>query len=323
MLERSVEVQRSGPDVGSLYPGGHVECSNPGLGTVADGNPRVVGLADYHVLVVECAADGAVVGVEDDMKKLPVNFAVTDDTGAILNLSDDMLKVLGLSRVDSIGKNIGEWFSPVSKTAEIHDKIWDVTRKSVNDGKRYYFELNPKGLPVGDTGDGSAPQTAGGDTQLIDPDTQLHTYRYGMTRISEELYRAERYNHPVSAVMIRIVFPQLLPDENMEKYILPFRAYCERVKNDIRQTDTAIQTGEFQIMVLFAQCEGHQADEITQRLVAITNALCPTFEEFLHVTVLNVIESFEDPANIPSAQDLIDRMTHAMTRKYSAASFTQ
>ena len=265
-----------------------------------------------------------VVEVEDDMKKLPVNFAITDDTGAILNLSDDMLNVLGLSRVDSIGKNIGDWFSPVAKTAEIHDKIWDIKRKAVEEGRRYYFELNPKGLPAGDSEDASAGQHGGGESaQFLDPDTQLHTYNYGMARISDELYRAERYSHPVSAVMIRVVFPQLLPDDDMAKYIRPFRAYCARVMKDIRQTDTAIQAGESQLLVVLSECTAHMADEVTGRLVAIVNALCPTFEEFLHVTVLNVSETVEGGGNIPTAQELVDRMTHAMTRKYSANALSE
>ena len=265
-----------------------------------------------------------VVDVADDMKKLPVNFAITDDTGAILNLSDDMLNVLGLSRVDSISKNIGDWFSPVAKTAEIHNKIWDVKRKVIEEGRRYYFELNPKGLPTGDTDGTASSQGGGGESaQFLDPDTQLHTYNYGMSRISDELYRAGRYNRTVSAIMIRVVFPQLLPDDDMAKYIRPFRAYCARVMKDIRQSDTAIQTGESQLLVVLSECPAKMVDDIAGRLVTTVNALCPTFEEFLHVTVLNVTETIEGGGNIPSAQELVDRMTHAMTRKYSANALSE
>lgn len=264
------------------------------------------------------------VEIENDIKRLPVNFAITDDTGAILNLSEDMLDVLGLSRLDSIGKNISEWFSPVSKTAEIREKIWDVKRKSLENGKRFYFELNPKGLPTGEENSESDDNTPKELAQFIDPDTQLHTFVYGMTRISDELYRAGRYNRPLSAIMIRIVFPQLLPNEDMEKYIRPFRAYCARVKKDIRQSDTAIQTGEFQLLVVLSECTFQMSDNVADRLVAMVNVLAPTFEEFLHVTVLHVSESIDGgDNNLPSAQELVDRMTHEMTRKYSAAALSQ
>ena len=260
------------------------------------------------------------VEVENDVKRIPANFAITDDTGAILNITEDMLDILGIDRMSSVGKNISEWFSPVSTTAEINGKIWDIERKSIDDGKRFYFELRPKGLPVSNNDNSNEPSAP---VEFIDPDTQLHTYRYGMARISDELYRAGRYNHPVSAFMIRIVFPQLLPDDNMDKYVSPFRAYCARVMKDTRQSDTVIQTGEFQIMAVLSECPYQMVENIIERLSSIVNALCPTFEEFLHVTVLNVYETYEGGTNLPTAQELVDKLTQQMTRKYSATALSQ
>ena len=260
------------------------------------------------------------VEVENDVKRIPANFAITDDTGAILNLTEDMLTILGIDRMSSLGKNISEWFSPVSKTAEINGKIWDIERKSIDEGKRFYFELRPKGLPVSTEGNSNEPSAP---FEFIDPDTQLHTYRYGMARISDELYRAGRYNHPISAFMIRIVFPQLLPDDNMDKYVSPFRAYCARVMKDTRQSDTVIQVGEFQIMGVLSECPYQMIENIVERLSSIVNALCPTFEEFLHVTILNVYETFEGGTNLPTAQELVDKLTQQMTRKYSATALSQ
>ncbi|MBQ3646932.1 MAG: hypothetical protein IJM82_06250 [Synergistaceae bacterium] len=265
-----------------------------------------------------------VVESENDVKQLPLNFVITDDTGAILNLTEDMLKVFDLDRINTIGKNISDWFSPVSKTAEINEKIWDVKRKGFDNGKRFYFELNPKGLPT-ETEEQTPEEGQAGTMplQFIDPDTQLHNFRYGMMRISDELYRAGRYNHPVSAVMIRIVFPQLLPDDDMEKYVRPFRAYCARLMKDLRQSDTAIQTGEFQILVVLSECQYQVVENITERLTGIVNALCPTFEEFFHVTVLNVFECFDGGGNLPTANELVDNLTHSMTRKYSAQALSE
>ena len=260
------------------------------------------------------------VEVENDVKRIPANFAITDDTGAILNLTEDMLEILGINRMSSVGKNISEWFSPVSKTAEINGKIWDIERKSIDDGKRFYFELRPKGLPV--TNEESQSESSE-PAEFIDPDTQLHTYSYGLARISDELYRAGRYNHPLSAFMIRIVFPQLLPDDDMEKYVRPFRAYCARVMKDTRQSDTVIQAGEFQIIAVLSECPYQMVENIIERLSSIVNALCSTFEEFLHVTILNVYETYEGGTNLPTAQELVDKLTQQMTRKYSATALSQ
>lgn len=257
---------------------------------------------------------------ENDVKRLPSNFAITDSTGAILNLTDDMLNVLDITRIASVGKNISEWFSPVSTTAEINGKIWDIERKSIDDGKYFYFELRPKTLP---TSNDDSQNESSGPVEFIDSDTQLHTYRYGMARISDELYRAARYNHPLSALMIRIVFPQLLPDDDIEKYVRPFRAYCARVMKDTRQSDTVIQAGEFQIIVVLSECPYQMVESIIERLTSIVNALCPTFEEFLHVTVLSVYDTYEGGNNMPTAQELVDKLTQQMTRKYSATALSQ
>ena len=64
-------------------------------------------------------------------------------------------------------------------------------------------------------------------------------------------------------------------------------------------------------------------DGILDRLTTITNALCPTFEEFLKVTVLTVSETYETGNNLPTAQELVDKLTKMMTRKYSATALTQ
>ncbi len=258
------------------------------------------------------------VAIEDDIKRLPLNFLITDETGLILNLSEEMLKILKLERLDTIGKNVTEWFNPVSKTAEINEKIWDVKRVQMEDGRRFYFELNPKGLPTGNSDETGEHSASAEGVQFIDPDTTLYTYTYGLARISDELYRAARYRHPVSALMIRVVFPQLLPDDDMDKYVRPFRAYTARVMKDLRQSDTAIQTGEFQILVLLSECPYQMVENVSERLTAIVNALCPTFDVFFNVTVLTVHQTFENENNIPSSKELVEQMTHEMTRKYSA-----
>ncbi len=92
---------------------------------------------------------------------------------------------------------------------------------------------------------------------------------------------------------------------------------------DTRQTDTVIQAGEFQIIAVLSECPYQMVESIIERLTSIVNALCPTFEEFLHVTVLNVYETYEGGTNLPTAQELVDKLTQQMTRKYSATALSQ
>ncbi|MBR1485697.1 MAG: hypothetical protein IJ597_00390, partial [Synergistaceae bacterium] len=81
------------------------------------------------------------VEIENDIKKLPIKFIITDETGRVLNISEEMLKLFKIERLDTVGKNISEWFNPVSKTAEINEKIWDIKRVQMEDGHTFYFEL--------------------------------------------------------------------------------------------------------------------------------------------------------------------------------------
>ena len=218
------------------------------------------------------------------------------------------------------GNTFNEWCDRLAYAAAEKSQRLRISKEDYPLGSTESIIEGNKGLP---TSNGDNQNESSGPAEFIDSDTQLHTYNYGMARISDELYRAGRYNHPVSAFMIRIVFPQLLPDDDMEKYVRPFRAYCARVMKDTRQTDTVIQAGEFQIIAVLSECPYQMVESIIERLTSIVNALCPTFEEFLHVTVLNVYETYEGGNNLPTAQELVDKLTQQMTRKYSATALSQ
>lgn len=265
-------------------------------------------------------AKKSILPISDDVSKFPITCTVTDDTGLILKASESFLDILEITQEESIGKNITDWFSPVSTTCEINNKIYNVSRYPFSDNKHFLFMLAPKTLA--DNVAATSSQTAG-NVSFFDSDTALHSFAYGSARISDELYRVARYNRPLSACLIRLVFPQLLPDDDMDRYIRPFRAWCNSVMKNVRQSDTVIQAGEFQVIAVFSECPYQMVDEVTERLGAITNELAATFEEFLKVTVMTVSESYESGSNLPTAQELIDKLTAMMTRKYSATALTQ
>ena len=236
-----------------------------------------------------------------------------------------MLDAIDELRDEFIGKNISEFFSPVSKTAQIKDKFWDITRKMLDNGHRYYFELHEKGLPTGDTNqtEGETAQTQNAIT-FFDPDTKLHTYQYGMARINDDLYRLERYERPLSAILIRVVFPKLLPDEDMSKYVEPFNAYCQLLKLNIRATDTAIQLDDTQIAIILPECEKSLGESVAERLMSLVNNLCETYNVFYNVTMLSVAAYYgSGVSEVPTAKILLDRLKNDMTRKYSATALSE
>ncbi len=265
-------------------------------------------------------------GVENDVKRIPAKFAITDETGVILNVTNEMLDAIDELRDDVVGKNISEFFSPVSKTAQIKDKFWDITRKMTDGGHRYYFELHQKGLPTGD----ESTQTENGESvsqnavTFFDPETKLHTYQYAMARISDDLYRLERYGRSVCAILIRVVFPKLLPDEDMSKYTEPFNAYCALIKKDIRASDTAVQLDDTQVAVILPECDKPMEENVAERLMSLVNTLCETYNVYYNVTMLSVSVYYPSgTSDVPTAKSLLDRLKNDMTHKYSATALSE
>ena len=279
----------------------------------------------YNQGQIESAQAKIPKGVEHDIKRIPAKFVITDETGAILNLTNDMADAIDEIRDEIIGKNISEFFSPVSKTAQIKDKFWDITRKMIDNGKRYYFELHEKGLPVGEASqEENESQSYQGSIAFFDPDTKLHTYQYGITRINDDLYRLERYRRPLCAILIRVVFPKLLPDEDMSKYSEPFNAYCALIKKDIRASDTAIQLDDTQVAIILPECERPLEESIAERLTSLINNLCETYNVFYNVTMLSVTASYDsETKEVPTAKIMLDRLKNDMTRKYSATALSE
>ena len=281
----------------------------------------------YNQGQIESAQAKIPKGVENDVKRIPSKFAITDETGVILNITNDMLEAIDELRDETIGKNISEFFSPVSKTAQIKDKFWDISRKMLDNGRRYYFELHEKGLPIdnGNQNENDSSELLNNAITFFDPNTKLHTYQYGMARINDDLYRLERYGRALSAILIRVVFPKLLPDEDMGKYAEPFNAYCALIKKDIRASDTAIQLDDTQVAVILPECEKPLEENVAERLMSLVNNLCETYNVFYNVTMLNVSVSYTPGGSyeIPTAKILLEKLKNDMTRKYSATALSE
>ena len=106
---------------------------------------------------------------------LPVPFAVTDEVGDILAISDALLEIAGISRETALASNIALLLPPGEGTAMLGEKAWNVLQQPMKEG-RICFRLEPKALSD------AAPQA----DSFVDPLTGLHTRGYAMQRLEEE-----------------------------------------------------------------------------------------------------------------------------------------
>ena len=234
-----------------------------------------------------------------------------------------MLEILDAEKDNVINKLISDFFSPVGRSVEINEKFFDITRKAIDNGKRYYFELKEKGLPTGNESEEN--ENSEPAMKMIDPETSLHTLQYAMTRIEDEIYRTGRYKHEMSAILLRVMFPALLPDEDMKKYSEPFSAFCKAVKKDTRFSDTVFEVDDMQIFIALSECSAPDAEAVIERLLALPNALQPAYPVFSNVNVMSVTSSLDGVAGdaMPTAHDFVEELRQAMTRKYSAQALAE
>ena len=267
---------------------------------------------------------------DTEESNLPVPFAVTDETGKILNISSAMLKIAGLTRESVAGQSITLLLEPGETVTELGGKMWDV-RQEPMEGGRYYFQIMepsaPAASPAVDGGgaeaaDEGAPREDGEQaaplydpSALIDPVTRLHTFNYAMSRMEEELYRTKRYGHPMTAALFRIAFPDDAERDGSAQ--AAFDAYCSVLRKGLRASDTAALASRRSILLVFSECTRGASDLVMQRLLAFVNSLCPNFPILYDITALHVSLSFEGTDNLPDAEGLLQRLNNIMSQKYS------
>ncbi|MBR1673137.1 MAG: PAS domain S-box protein [Fretibacterium sp.] len=240
---------------------------------------------------------------------IPIPFAITDDSGNILNISDDMLEAAGLSHEEADGKSIGILLTPGDETVELKGKTWKIVQKPM-EGERYYFELDekPSTPPPAPT-----PAVEEGGDPFFDSVTHLRSFRYAMTRLDEELYRLRRYGRPLSAILLRLAFP----GEELD-VATPFNAFCGLLRSNLRELDISSIPGGTDVLIVLPECPGASADAVLQRVLTLINSLCAAYSVFYDVTTLHVVLSFETAEDAPNgAGVLLDRLNDVLAQKYS------
>ena len=244
-------------------------------------------------------------GVQDS--DLPVPFAITDNTGNILTISDTLLELAGISREAALSLNIAMLLPPGAGTAMLGEKAWNVHQQPMKNS-RICFRLEPRTLPD------AAPQAV----SFVDPITGLHTRGYAMRRLEEELYRVRRYGRFLTSVLMRISFP---PSSDSDPWVEDaFRAYCHAVHTSLRTSDIAFSTGPRDIFLILIDTDNDAAEVVIVKLETLMRTLCLSHPSLATAVILRVTDFVKGGPGIPNAEDLVKRVDENMRAKYTLGS---
>ncbi|MCR4818767.1 MAG: PAS domain S-box protein [Fretibacterium sp.] len=276
------------------------------LGVILATGGAVALVSAYYQVQTQYAL-GAVHKTREEESRIPVPFAITDNSGNILNLSNTLLDVSGFSRAEVDGQSIGLILTPGEETVELKGRKWNIVQKPMEDD-RFYFQLEEPKIE-------SAPSVAPtADTDpFFDTTTGLNTLRYVTTRLNEELYRLKRYGSPLTVFMLRLVLPGSEEDAR-----IPFIAFCSLLMKNLRELDFAASPKGTDVVIVLPECRAASAESVLRRILSLINSLCSAHAAFYDATTLSVSvspESSEDAS--PDASILLEQLEVSMKQKYS------
>lgn len=239
--------------------------------------------------------------------ELPVPFAVTDSSGHILSISDALLEIAGVSRETALSSDITLFLIPGEDTATLGEKAWTVSQYPMKDD-RFYFQLEPRTL----SDISQPPQPA---DAFVDPLTSLNTYEYAMRRLEEELYCVRRYDHFLSAALIRFAFPPSLDsDPGVDE---GFRAWCRAVRNVLRASDLAFLLGPRDAFLILPETDGDAAEAVIAKLETLIPTLSSSHPTLSSAVLLRLTDTVKSGPGIPDADALVRRVEEALRAKYT------
>jgi PAS domain-containing protein len=240
---------------------------------------------------------------------LPIPFAITDEEGNIISVSDALLQMTKQSRDKALGNAVTLLFPLDGESVALDGKEWKIIQSRMPENK-YYFQLeeaqSPNFAPM--------PLLAGSEAEAVEPTTMLHSRAYAARCTKEELYRVRRYRRWVSVVLLRMVFRGKNPPEK-EKEEEIFNAYCRFVGSSVREIDTACLVGPRDIYVIMPETPLEGARVAVSKLADFTSHLQEHLQEFNGtIDVLDKLLFFDPAAtnNEIIFEDIIERMSSAL-----------
>lgn len=142
---------------------------------------------------------------------------------------------------------------------------------------------------------------------LTDFQTGLYNYRYLQDAIEVEFYRAKRYVHPISIIMLDIDYFKSINDAYGHQFgDLVLKQFAKQLKMMVRRYDIVIRYGGEEFIVVSPGVEREQAITLGQRILDALNLY--NFGDKEHSVKLKIslaVASYPDD-NITSGIDLIN-----------------
>jgi two-component system cell cycle response regulator len=245
-----------------------------------------------------------------ELAALPLPFAVTNGAGTVLSVSDALLRLTGRTREQTEGRTVASLLPPDRESVELGGKTWRIQQSPMEDG-RYCFRLEERqDTPAMVT---LSPNFED-DASFIDPETSLFTRTYAVKSVAGELYRARRYQRPMSAALLRMVFtPRAGKREQPETEDKIFSAWCRFIHANIRISDISCLVGPRDVLVAMPETPLNMAREVAGKLASFEVPLQKMMEGFgENVTVYDGVAFFDSSSGDIDFDEFMKRLDEAL-----------
>ncbi|MDR1731493.1 MAG: hypothetical protein LBR61_05310 [Synergistaceae bacterium] len=250
--------------------------------------------------------------VTPELAALPFAFAITDDTGTMLFVSEALLQLEGRIREQAEGKKISYLLPQDQKNIELQGKNWEILYSPMEESRRCYLLVEQREAPAA-----SVTVSTGGEdpAAFIDPDTSLYTRPYAVKNVGGDLYRARRYQRPLSATLMRMTFsyPEGVKEEP-DKEDAIFNAWCHFIRANIRESDTPCLVGPRDVLVSMPETPLDMGREVAGKLASFETHVQEQIQGFSgSVSVRDGTVAFDPAEGSVDFDEFMDRLDEALS----------
>ncbi|MDR2175943.1 MAG: hypothetical protein LBO82_08440 [Synergistaceae bacterium] len=238
-------------------------------------------------------------------ESLPIPFAITDEEGFVLSISDTLLQMTNQVRQTALGEQITHLLPINGESVNLDGKEWTIVQSHMP-GDKCYFQLEEAQFlqPIAPPAKSDAPLEA------VDAVTTLHNLAYAVHCTNEEIYRVRRYKRWLSVALLRMVFEGGYPFEKEQEI---FNAYARFVGANIRETDTACLVALRDIYVIMPETPLEGARVALGKLTDYTPHLQEELRDFGGtIRVLDKPLFFGPSVGEISFDDIMNRLSSAL-----------